>query len=65
MRQLQDDIVARRRASRMEPEPFNEEDECNFLSFYHFTISPFYNFTFESISRECVDRKYGVLIIYL
>ena len=28
MRQLQDDIVARRRASRMEPEPFNEEDEC-------------------------------------
>ena len=28
MRQLQDDIVARRRASRMEQEPFKEEDEC-------------------------------------
>jgi hypothetical protein len=61
MRQLQDDIVARRRASRMEPEPFNEEDECNFfviLPFHHFTISHF-----ESISRECIDRKYGILIV--
>ncbi len=34
MRQLQDDIVERRRQSRMEQEPFIEEDEGDdFISF--------------------------------